>query len=243
MNDEQIEKLTQEHLERRVRRQRHPSLVIPAHQMGGRVWWARANREATQTPMTHNSPPDYRLPVTNRLPITQLSVTDYLFQAGHNSTHLHSSTIHLRSKVSGSQNKNLSRIQTLDGLTKPSFDRAMAFRRDDFAAFQFANVKGVDGSAFFSRNFSGGDVEVEFAEGLRDFVEQTDAIFGFDFDECPRFGGFVIETDLSGNSLAGVGVVSRTNQFLFQNHRMKINSLATQRAVENGFKFVALLGP
>lgn len=130
----------------------------------------------------------------------------------------------------------------MNGLTEFAFDGAMAFLGKDFAAAGLANVEGVDGSAFFSGNFGGGDIDVQLAEGLRDFVEQTDAVFGFDFDQGSSFGGVVIETDLSGNALTGIGVVSGAGDFLFQDERMEIDAFAAEGAVEDGFEFVALVG-
>ena len=60
----------------------------------------------------------------------------------------------------------LTRIEAVDGLTQFAFDSAMSLGREDFPATDFADVKGVDGSAFFSGNLCRGDVDIQLAERL-----------------------------------------------------------------------------
>ena len=80
------------------------------------------------------------------------------------------------------------------------------FGGQDFAADQLADVEAVEGGAAFGANLGGGDVQGQLGQGLGNGVEQADAVFGLDFDQGAGLGGVVVEADLGGDALAGVGL-------------------------------------
>src|ERR1039458_5181168 len=96
--------------------------------------------------------------------------------------------------------EGLVQVQGEDGLAEPAFDGAVPFGLDHLAAGQFAHVEVVQGGSAFGANLRGGDVQGKLGQGLRDGVEQADAVFGLNLDESAGFGSFVVEADLDRKS-------------------------------------------
>src|ERR1039458_1408793 len=136
----------------------------------------------------------------------------------------------------------LVQVQGVNGVAEPAFDGAVSFGLDHLAAGQFADVEVVQCGSAFGANLRGGDVQGKLGQGLRDGVEQTDAVFGLNLDESAGCGGFVVETDLGGNLLAGVGLVNRAGELLPSNQGRKIHLLASQGFVDDAFEALALIG-
>src|ERR1035437_9840797 len=138
--------------------------------------------------------------------------------------------------------QGLVQVQGVNGLAELAFDGAVSFGLDHLAAGQFAHVEVVQGGSAFGANLRGGDVQGELGQGLRDRVEQADAVFGLNLDESAGFGSFVVEADLGGNLLAGVGLVNRAGELLPSNQGREIHLFAGQRFVEDAFEALALVG-
>src|ERR1035437_2792730 len=136
----------------------------------------------------------------------------------------------------------LVQVQGVNGVAEPAFDGAVSFRLDHLAAGQFADVEVVQGGSALSANLRGGDVEGKLRQGLRDGVEQADAVFGFNLNEGAGFGSFIVEADLGGNLLAGVSLVNRAGELLPSNQGLKIHLFAGQGFVDDAFEALALVG-
>src|SRR5438874_1541292 len=103
----------------------------------------------------------------------------------------------------------------MDGLAKALFDYALAALSSDFGSIQFTGVKRIDRRALFREDFGRGNIDIHFAQSLRNRVQQPDPVFGLDFDDGTRLGGLIIETDLRDNAFAGVSVIGGASDLLF----------------------------
>src|ERR1043165_1861716 len=136
---------------------------------------------------------------------------------------------------------SLARVQSMNGMTQLALDGPVTLRREDLRPIQLADVKGVNGRSFLRRNLRPRDVQLQLAQGLRNRVEQTEPVFGLDFNDCPRFGSLVVKANMSRDAFAGVCLIERTGDLLFGDQRMKVHLLARQRLVEHRLEFVPLL--
>ena len=117
-------------------------------------------------------------------------------------------------EISASRGAGRNLVEAGDGVAEAAFDGAVAFGLEDLAAAQLADVEAVDGRAAFGADLRGGDVQGQLGQRLRDGVEQADAVLGLDLDEGAGVGGVVVEADLGGDALAGVGLVERAGDLL-----------------------------
>src|ERR1035441_10571196 len=136
----------------------------------------------------------------------------------------------------------LVQAQGVNGVAEPAFDGAVSFGLDHLAAGQFADVEVVQCGSAFGANLRGGDVQGKLGQGLRDGVEQTDAVFGLNLDESAGCGDFVVETDLGGNVLVAVGLVNRAGDLLPSNQGREIHLFAGKGFVDDAFEALALVG-
>ena len=104
------------------------------------------------------------------------------------------------------------------------------------------DIEGVYGRAALGANLGTGDVEVQVGQGPGNGVEEADAVFGFDLDDGPGSGGFVVEEDLGRDVLAGIGGVKRAGDLLAADQGGEINLLTGRGLVEDAFEAFALVG-
>src|SRR5207245_11175132 len=105
--------------------------------------------------------------------------------------------------------------------------------RVNFLPISLANIKAVDGRAFFGGNLRQRDVQIEFGQGLRDHVQQAEVIFRFDVDDRPIFRRVVVEVDAGGDALPFERHIERKVGSSARDQSSKVNRLTGQRLQES----------